>query len=298
VEIARSLFSKHSQILKNFLLKNEIFNRFLKHNPSVTLTELSLILKDQIDFIHHLKDGLSKIEWIDYIEGIIYSFLYKIESPSEQLIHALLIPSHLEWKWINIPILFEWFEKIVEINDNVILERYSKFSLQNSQYVKKNKSIQQNIQHYISQKQLEKLKWIFIICSLLVESFSGEELKEKALSSMIQHDDVLIRAIGLRIFAEKSGVNIKRVMRKASASLKKGFIRPIITERIVIELDKKGIIGVSEITEGGVKSPNLINFGLLRTQDLEIIPDYKSLTYPLQVGELLVPSYKEFFAFH
>ncbi|GAG04470.1 unnamed protein product, partial [marine sediment metagenome] len=245
-----------------------------------------------------LKDGLSKIEWIDDIDGKIYSFFNKIESPSKLLIHALLIPTHLEWKWINIPILFDWFEKIVEIDDNAILERYSKFLLKNSQYIKNNKSIQQNIHQYISHKQPEKLKWVFIICSLLVESFNGEELKEKALNSMIQHNDVLIRAIGLRIFAEKSGVNIKRVMNKASASLKKGFIRPIITERIVIELDKKGIIGVSEITEGGVKSPSLINFGLLRTQDLEIIPDYKSLAYPLQVGEFLVPSHtKSFFTF-
>ncbi len=294
VHIAKILFSDFSEFLELFLLKHDIYNRFLRPPPSITLDELSIVLHDRIYFLNELKNELLDNKTFANIDEIIYQFLSNFKPPPKILVQAASY-SYFTSEWLNIPILFDWFDEIVGINDNAILERYSRFLQENRNYLERNKSVQQKIHHLIIEKQVDTPKWFILYCSLLVESFDQRELKNNALESMRQHEDPLIRAISLRLSAEVSGVDIKSTMNKAYVSLRKKSIRPIIKERFGIDLDKEGIIGVISITEDGIQFPELINFGLLSTRYDRIIPSYKSLGYQLQFSRLLVPTHSKSF---
>jgi len=260
----------------------------------VTTDELLIVLDDYIYFFHQIKDELTKNEWISDTEDIFYQFLSQFNTPSVKLLEASLYPT-FEQEWLSIPILFEWFDEIVQTDDTPLLERYSRFFRKNYDFIKENESFQKRIFHFLSDSQVMGPRWFLLECALLIENFPKNKIRSNSLEFLIKSKDPMIRAIGLRIMAEDSGINLNRVMNKANASLREGMIRPSIKERMVLKLDKKGIIGVMENTKGKIKSPSFINFGLLQSKYRSVIPEYKSLKYELQMGVYLVPSRTESF---
>ncbi|OLS20425.1 MAG: hypothetical protein HeimC3_40780, partial [Candidatus Heimdallarchaeota archaeon LC_3] len=234
-------------------------NEFIKQIKQKTLNEtlLDVLLEDDSESIPILYERIKSLN--SELERNFLFYIHEKGIISEILPELLVIHSNH---------IFDWITDSLEIQDKKIQYYLRRFLIEKRLLLFADENNQKILIEYLRRSQNDlNIRTYYTIA--LVSEYFDEQWKNEALGILIVKKDSLSRAIAFRILAEKTGINITKVMSKASTCNKYKTGRPIIWSSFN-NFNESPRDGYSRfVTNDEIITDTRINFGILYFDEFE-----------------------------